>query len=429
MKEEIRGNRIDAVRPDAPDLAPFGALPVGVKTVVFTNQGQVDVARTETGKPAPLYDRPLKAEIWYPAKRESGRPSSGEYENVMTRDGKTLVSLWGQAVRNAEPAREAGPCPLVILSHGYPGNRFIMCHFGENLASKGYIVVSMDHFESTYDNLGAFSSTLYNRPLDQLFILNAMARLNGEDVGVGGTGTDAGVGVGAGLAGMIDADRTAILGYSMGGYGLINTIGGGFCPAIIKAPLAPPNMLLAARQAGNPQYEASLDSRIKAAVAIAPWGWTHGFWDKSGLAGVRTPLLFLAGGVDTTVGYDPGVRNIFGNCVHAERYLLTFENAGHNAMAPIPAPSEVCMSPGPEARYWKHYQDPVWDGVRGNNIAQHFVTAFLAKYLMKDPAADAYLDLPERSKESTAGSDTSWKGFSVRNASGLRFERRGPAGQ
>jgi len=416
MKEETRGNRIDAIRPDAPDLAPFGALPVGVKTVVFTNPRQVDVARTETGKQAPLYDRPLKAEIWYPAKRESGRPSSCEYENVMTRDGKTLVSLWGQAVRNAEPAKEAGPCPLVILSHGYPGNRFIMCHFGENLASKGYIVVSMDHLESTYDNLGAFSSTLYNRPLDQLFILNCMARLNGEGVGVG-------------LAGMIDTDRTAIVGYSMGGYGLINTIGGGFSPTIVKTPLAPPNMLLATRQAGNPQYEASLDSRIKAAVAIAPWGWTYGFWDKSGLEGVKTPLLFLAGSVDTTVGYDPGVRNIFENCVRAERYLLTFGNAGHNAIAPIPAPREVCLSPGPDARYWKHYQDPVWDGVRGNNIAQHFVTAFLAKYLLKDPTADAYLDLPEHSKESMATSDTSWKGFSVRNASGLRFERRGPTGK
>ena len=415
MKEETRGNRIDAIRPDAPDLAPFGPLPVGVKTVIFTNPGQVDVARAETGKPAPRYDRPLKAEIWYPAKRKSDRPSLGEYENVMTRDGKTLVSLWGRAIRNAEPAKEIGPCPLVILSHGYPGNRFIMCHFGENLASKGYIVVSMDHFESTYDNLGAFSSTLYNRPLDQLFILSAMALLNGEDEDDG---------VGTGLAGMIDADRTAIVGYSMGGYGLINTIGGGFCPAIMKAPLAPPNMLLATRQAGNPQYEASLDSRIKAAVAIAPWGWTYGFWDKSGLEGVRTPLLFLAGSVDTTVGYDPGVRNIFENCAHAERYLLTFENAGHNAIAPIPAPSEVCLSPGPNARYWKHYQDPVWDGVRGNNIAQHFVTAFLAKYLMKDPTADAYLDLPERSKESTATSSTAWKGFSVRNASGLRFERR-----
>jgi predicted dienelactone hydrolase len=385
----------------------------------------VDVARTETGKPAPLYDRPLKAEIWYPAKRESDLPFCSEYENVMTRDGKTIVSLWGQAARDAEPAKEAGPCPLVILSHGYPGNRFIMCHFGENLASKGYVVVSMDHFESTYDNLGAFSSTLYNRPLDQLFILNAMARLNGEDTEESagmGMGMGMGAGADANLAGMIDADRTAIIGYSMGGYGLINTIGGGFRPAIAKDPMTPPNMLLAMRQAGNPQYEASLDSRIKAAVAIAPWGWTYGFWDKSGLEGVRTPLLFLAGGVDTTVGYEPGVRNIFESCVHAERYLLTFENAGHNAIAPIPAPREVCLSPGPEAKYWKHYQDPVWDGVRSNNIAQHFVTAFLAKYLMGDPAAEAYLDLPERSEESTATGNTSWKGFSVRNASGLRFE-------
>ncbi|HWR12270.1 MAG TPA: hypothetical protein VN445_10640 [Rectinemataceae bacterium] len=411
MMDESWGNRIDAMRPDAPELAPLGRFAVGVRTMTFTNRGQPDIAKAETGKPTPLYDRPLTVEIWYPARRNPNRPPSGEYENVVTRDGETMVSLWGQADRDAVPDAAAGACPLVILSHGYPGNRFIMCHFGENLASKGFVVASIDHFESTYDNLGAFSSTLYNRPLDQLFILNSMAALNLDDRGTG-------------FAGMIDAEKAAIIGYSMGGYGLINAVGGGFSPAVVKSSLAPPNMLLAKLQAGTPEYAASMDSRIKAAIAIAPWGWTHGFWDKTGLEGVETPTMFLTGSADTTVGYAPGVRNIFENCVNAERYLLTFENAGHNAIAPIPAPREVRLSPGPGAKYWKHYQDPVWDGVRGNNIAQHFVAAFLGKYLAKDQTADAYLDLPEYSKESMAAGAASWKGFAVRNATGLRFEYR-----
>ena len=55
--------------------------------------------------------------------------------------------------------------PLVILSHGYPGNRFLMSHIGENLASKGFVTVSIDHKDSTYDDQKAFGSTLYNRPL------------------------------------------------------------------------------------------------------------------------------------------------------------------------------------------------------------------------------------------------------------------------
>ena len=39
------------------------------------------------------------------------------------------------------------------------------------------VVVAIDHPESTYDDQQTFASTLYNRPFDQLFILNEMARL------------------------------------------------------------------------------------------------------------------------------------------------------------------------------------------------------------------------------------------------------------
>ena len=48
-------------------------------------------------------------------------------------------------------------------------------------------------------------------------------------------------------------------------YGVVNTIGGGFTPAIVKSPMAPPNLALARRQTGNPEYLASMDPRIKAA--------------------------------------------------------------------------------------------------------------------------------------------------------------------
>ena len=52
-----------------------------------------------------------------------------------------------------------------------------MSHLGENLASKGFVAVSIDHTDSTYDDQKAFASTLYNRPFDQLFVLNEMERL------------------------------------------------------------------------------------------------------------------------------------------------------------------------------------------------------------------------------------------------------------
>ncbi|MEB0292681.1 hypothetical protein QN351_19495, partial [Cryobacterium sp. 10C2] len=88
---------------------------------------------------------------------------------TVLRDGKTAVSLSGQAVRDASPDKAHGPYPLVIVSHGYPGNRFLLSHLTENLASKGYVVVAIDHTDSTYEDMQAFSSTLLNRSLDQLF--------------------------------------------------------------------------------------------------------------------------------------------------------------------------------------------------------------------------------------------------------------------
>jgi predicted dienelactone hydrolase len=419
MGSFAQDNHIDTIRPDAPDLAPYGSFSVGMKTLQFLNPGQMDIAKAQPGQPIPVYDRPLTVEIWYPAIQGTGLTGQTGYKDIYTRDGKTLTNLYGRAVRDASPDGSGGPYPLVIVSHGYPGNRFLLSHLTENLASKGYVVASIDHTDSTYNDQGAFGSTLLNRPLDILFVLDSLSKLDSS----------------AGLSGMIDADRTALIGYSMGAYGVVNTIGGGFTQAIVKSPLAPPNMALSRRQDGNPEFLASMDPRIKAAIAIAPWGWNMGFWDAKGLAGIRTPVFYMAGSADATAGYFPGVRNIYELSVNAERYLLTFENASHNAAAPIPAPRESYPVPGSTVYNAGHYLDPVWDTVRMNNIAQHFATAFLAKYLKGDPSADSYLNLVESGKDAVWSVDakgvpkadhTYWKGFGKNSAVGLRLEHGKP---
>jgi len=50
---------------DAPELAARGRWSVGVRTLDLVNPGQVDILHfdKDSGK-APLYDRPLKIEIW-----------------------------------------------------------------------------------------------------------------------------------------------------------------------------------------------------------------------------------------------------------------------------------------------------------------------------------------------------------------------------
>jgi predicted dienelactone hydrolase len=394
-------NRIDTVTPIAPELASYGKYDVGVRTLQATDRNRPNILATKEGGPIERYDRTLTLEVWYPATLGSGQKPGGEYRTI-TRDPSVTTTLAGKAVRDAAPLSAEGAFPLVIVSHGYPGNRYLMSHLGENLASKGFVVASIDHPDSTYDDQKDFASTLYNRAFDQLFVLNAIDRL-----GQAGSGSF--------LSGVVDATRAGLVGYSMGGYGVVNVVGGGYSKASETFTSAPPNRLLAERSASNPDYRKSVDPRIKAAIAVAPWGMAGGFWDADGLRGIRTPILFVAGSADDVAGYEKGTKAIYQAAVNADRYLLTFVNANHNAGAPIPAPAETyAYSERLKSFPYTHYADAVWDNTRMNNILDHFATAWFAVHLKGDADKQAYLD---------AG----WKGFKPRTAVGLILEHAAAA--
>ena len=418
-------NRVDTVTPNAPELAAYGPHDIGVRTIQVTDKNRPDILNTKEGGPTARYDRTLTLEVWYPATLSAAQKPGGEYRTI-TRDPAITVTLQGTAVRDAAPAIHpgSGAYPLVIISHGYPGNRYLMSHLGENLASKGLVTVSIDHKDSTYDDQKAFGSTLYNRPFDQLFVLDEIDRLGKK-------------GSGSFLAGLVDASRSGIVGYSMGGYGVVNVIGGGYSAASETGTTAPPNRLLAERGAANPAYQKAMDPRIAAAIAIGPWGMQGGFWDAEGLAGIRTPVLFVAGSADDVSGYEKGTRAIFHGAVNADRYLLTFINANHNAAAPIPAPAETYRTTGtPPSSPFAHYADPVWDTARMNNILDHFASAYFALYLKGEQDKQAYLDLIPNGKDGVYSFDrdgkptathTYWKGFKRGTAVGLILEHSQPA--
>lgn len=413
-------NRIDGQRPNAPELAAYGDMAVGVRMLELVNPGQVNVMAVNPGadKPEvlPVYDRPLAVEIWYPAQADaSGDTTLATY----LRDGQTAIDLEGQAVRDATPAQ--GSYPLVMISHGWPGNRFLLSHLGENLASKGYVVAAIDHTESTYrtfqvsDNYFAtFGSTLVNRSLDQLFVLDQIAGLASDE--------------GSFLNGLVDASNTGLIGYSMGGYGAVITAGGGVSQGALELPFGAPHGLLSLHKNGSDSHAALPDPRIKTIVAFGPWGRNWGMWDAEGLAGVQIPALFIAGSMDEVSGYETGVRAIWQETTGVDRALLTFDSAGHNAGAPMPVPAEALAEGVAGA---DHYLDPVWDTVRMNNIAQHFVTAWLDAELKDDGNKAAYLDLVPVSNEGVwaANEDGSfkpehsyWMGFDKGYARGLRLE-------
>ncbi|WEK05465.1 MAG: dienelactone hydrolase [Candidatus Devosia phytovorans] len=379
-------NRIDSLRPDAPVLAQRGDLAVGVRTLNLVDAGRPDIL---AGGDA-TQDRPLTVELWYPAKADPSARTT--YEDVVLRDGVTLVSLTGTATRDAAPDAQSGPYPLVVVSHGFPGNRFLLSHFGENLASKGYVVAAVDHFESTYDNQLGFASTLANRAPDQLFVLDTMSRLDGE------------------LAGLVDAENSAIIGYSMGGYGALVSAGAGLAPAAAGSGFAPAQAL-AGVTAGSPAYADLADPRLKAIIAIGPWGRQNDFWDADGLAGITMPVLFMAGDQDEVSDYRNGIRVLFEETTNADRHLLTFAGAGHNAAAPIPAPHETYGLA--DSGTFEHYADFVWSNERMNNVAQHFATAFLDLHLKGQSDSASYFAITH---------DAIWPGFGERATRGLTLE-------
>ncbi|MBT9386196.1 dienelactone hydrolase [Pseudooceanicola sp. CBS1P-1] len=418
-------NRIDVIRPDAPELAAYGPHRIGVREILLHHADQPDIARAAKGDTLatiPRADRPLPVEIWYPAAADA---EGATVVQTYLRDGHTRIDLHARAMVDAAPETGAR-YPLVIVSHGYPGNRFLMAPLAENLASKGYVVASIDHTDTTYSTLSSFASALVNRSEDQLFVLDQIARQEADP--------------GSFLHGLVDADTTAIIGYSMGGYGTLISAGAGLTEAAVTARegmwSAPPGTLDQYR-AGSAAFAAQHDPRIKAAIAFAPAGYRVGFFDDETLRGIHIPMLFIGGSRDDTVGYEDGVRPTFEAAVNSDRALLTFLGANHNVGAPMPPPEEAfTFDPELNFNLALHYLDFTWDNTRMNNISAHFATAWLDLYLKHDSDRERFLDLIPNSNDGgwdmqdgkPAADHSYWAGFDRRTAQQLTFERRS-AGQ
>lgn len=387
--------------PVTPALAVTGHRVVGVRTVQLTNPGQLNATDFQsTG------DRALRVEIWYPA--EAATAERARYDDV-TRLRKPF-SLQGEAYRDAEPRRD-DRFPLVILSHGYTGYRSIMFYLGEHLASHGYVVASIDHTDSTnaeIDFVGkagsGFASTLLNRARDQQFVLDTLAASD------------------APLSASIDSSRAAVIGYSMGGYGALNLVGGcyEFTPQRLQAfgmPAEAASALAPVFSSCNAARE-SVDPRWKAMVALAPWG---GQQNIHRVTDIRVPALFIAGADDDISGFENGVAKLFDETGSANKYLLVYENARHN-IAPHPAPRVAYETDADLG----HYVEPVWNVEQLNRINEHMTLAFLDCHVKE--LADSCAYLPERdniAQQKGADGELSapWPGFSDRWGLGVRFYR------
>ncbi len=412
--------------PDAPELAARGAFSVGVRTLQVKNPDQVDILNFDKAtKKAPVYDRPLTVEVWYPANIPAGTQERTVYEMGFPRnpagpkDLPKTVSVLGKALRDAAPAPQAGgkPYPLILLSHGYPGSRYFLSYLAENLASKGYIVAAIDHTDSVFGEEKGFESTLLNRSNDQLFTIGALEEMATHPNHF--------------LYGILDADNVAIVGYSMGGYGALASAGAGYSDSALGNSFVPGGYF-ADWRASSLKYQTRLRKEVKAVVAFAPWGSQPPFnsWDSAALAGIHIPLLLVAGDQDDISDFAGGMKPAFEKMVNSDRCMLVYENARHN-IGGNPPPAEALGNFVTR----ESFEEPAWRKDRITAINQHFVTAFLDLMLKGDESKRGYLHVtPERSNDgqwqipfgTSVGAKFSdgkdyWKGFQRRYAVGLEM--------
>ena len=387
-----------------PSLSEKGNYDVGVKTIEAAYPVKVkDIAGNEV-------ERSLTLEVWYPAASSAQKAT---YINE-TRSGQ-VFEVQADASRDAPIAAADTDFPVIVISHGYTGYRTLMFYLGEHLASHGYVVAAIDHTDSTNKDVNfaenpysGFPSTLLNRSRDQVLTLNSISENTFFKESV-------------------DASKAGVIGYSMGGYGAVSTVGGCYAfndqtaatftgtqdpkaAALIKEAL---NTCAGGKASGEETLPA-----WKAALALAPWGGQHQLFDVESLNNIKVPVLYVAGDNDDISGYE-GIKWLFENTGSEGSKLLTIKNARHN-VAPHPAPKEAYGSEFDLGSYI----EPAWEVQKLNAINEHFALALMNCHVKSMSDACELLNIEGSSaQEPVDGKKPEpWKGFDDRWALGLEMQ-------
>lgn len=389
-----------------PSLSDKGNYDVGVKTIEAAYPVKVkDIAGNEV-------ERSLTLEVWYPAASSAQKAT---YINE-TRSGQ-VFEVQADASRDAPIAAADTDFPVIVISHGYTGYRTLMFYLGEHLASHGYVVAAIDHTDSTNKDVNfaenpysGFPSTLLNRSRDQVLTLNSISENTFFKESV-------------------DASKAGVIGYSMGGYGAVSTVGGCYAfngqTAATFTGTQDPKAAALIKEAlntcagGKASSEETLPA-WKAVLALAPWGGQHQLFDVQSLNNIKVPVLYVAGDNDDISGYD-GIKWLFDNTGSKESKLLTIKNARHN-VAPHPAPKEAYGSEFDLGSYI----EPAWEVQKLNAINEHFALALMNCHVkgLKDDCE--YLNVSGSSAQVPVDGKKPepWKGFDDRWALGLEMQSK-----
>ncbi|MBN6051708.1 lipase [Nonomuraea sp. RK-328] len=213
--------------------------------------GTVALRLVDRSRPDPLVTsqrhRELMVSVWYPARRSDGLPvapqmaprAAADFDRTTAADlgvepGQVDWAATRTHARAGAPVdRSAGGLPVVLFSPGYEAPRTLSTVLAEELAARGYAVVTVDHthepdqvefpggrvehselppVKTEEDQAKLFKVLLEARVADLRFVLDELARLNRG----GDPGAERGP-LPAGLPGSLDLSRVGAFGHSMGG--------------------------------------------------------------------------------------------------------------------------------------------------------------------------------------------------------------------
>jgi predicted dienelactone hydrolase len=262
----------------------------------------------------------LLTRIWYPI-----NPEIAEFGHDIGAPGAPIFR-GHPAADNAPLSARHPKYPLLLLSHGTGGSADSLDWLAAALAANGYVVAGVNHpGNNATEPLTREGFTLWwERATDVSEVLD-------------------GIMADPMLSVHIDASRIGAVGFSLGGYTVLELAGARtnfkaferFCQSTAADAICrPPEMdrlkdTADVPKGGSPEMLASIaragasyrDKRIKAVFAIAP-ALGEAF-DGASFADVHLPVFLIAGTADVTVPVETNVRRVAGFMRDARLVMLS----------------------------------------------------------------------------------------------------------